>query len=209
MPSDIVLLRSGLPLRLPMRRTPGVHVSVIIKALCVYLGHFSADWGEQPESELHTRWEAGNIWETGLIARKCEDDPDRFTRPGELVGLSTDGHTLIYGTPDLVDVIDECVEEIKLTWSSSNNDPDDSQLFWRYWRQGMAYAYMLGYRRVRLDVGFAAGNYTYPLKPDSRLWEREFTQSELESNWAMLCNNIDRAYYLNTGGVYVPREEAA
>lgn len=180
------LIATGIPELLPMVRTgdPRRHVSHVITKLCLKLGHF-----ERTEVPSQSLMEVGTAWEDAVVAalseRYARSHPDRFVRPGE---LEKDG---LIGTPDLFDILDNVMVEIKLTKLSSRHDIESIK-FWKYWVQVKAYAYMMGVCKVRLHIGHINADYTFG-SPDIlyRVWEDEFTPRELFTNWRMLVSNAD------------------
>ena len=154
-------------------RSEGMHVSTVITDLCQRLGYFE---GDLPPNQL---WmELGNALEDSMVLRLQQEFPDRYIQPGE---LELDG---LFGTPDLYDIEDDADEEIKLAWMSAKQEPD-GQKMWRYWVQVKAYCKMIGTNVGRLRVCFVNGDYSTP-GPAYRFWEQEFTDEELDENWAML-----------------------
>lgn len=128
----VTLLSTRFPDLLPARgRSPGVHVSDVIRGLCVRLGYFDE------ERQLSVAWaQLGQAHEQAIINRLKRHYPHgRYVIPGE---LQCDG---LYLTPDLLDldpadysdfdvaptpaelaVIEEdgvAVEEVKLPWMSA------------------------------------------------------------------------------------------
>lgn len=181
--ADIRLVAEGLPDLCPMQnRSPGVHVSHVINDLCVRLGHYNPDEWKNEGPDRYTRMGMGSALEHAIIERYYRTYPDRFTVLGE---LERDG---LYGTPDLFDMVASSVHEMKLTWMSSRHEID-SQKFWKYWRQLMAYCAMLRVNTGVLHVGFVNGNYKDDRSPIYRVWECEWTTEEIESNWRMLLNH--------------------
>ncbi len=181
------LISEGIPNLLPMQnRSPGVHVSSIIHALCVELGHYP-DRGGEITPQVMTLMQLGQAFEDMLIRRMEKDDPKRYLRLGE---IECDG---VYLTPDLMDVIDWAVHEIKLTWKSSRNLDIEGIKFKRYWWQLKAYCWAMETCIGRLHVGFIRGNYSEDKIVDYKVWEWEWTKEELEANWKMLIGNIDKA----------------
>ena len=180
--SEPKLLDTTMPRLLPMlNRSEGVHVSDCIHTLALALGHYE-------ESELTEasviRMELGRSFEYALIAMMTKDNPDRYAQPGE---LELDD---MFGTPDLFDTTDGAMEEIKLTWMSSNAEVDGKK-FWRYWVQLKAYCKMWGASVGRLRVLFIMGDYRFDAGsggPVYRVWEQRFTQEELDENWLMLLS---------------------
>jgi hypothetical protein len=179
----VKLIRDVMPNLLPMVRTPGTHVSALIHEICLTLGHYKDDGGEPNMA----RMELGNCFEHALIQRLELDDPDRYVRIGE---IECEG---LYGTPDLIDVIDECDDEVKCTFMSSKNGPG-SEKFYKYETQLKAYLYMLGWNKGRLHVLFVKGDYTWTPagEPQYRQWEYIFSQAELDANWSTLKQQAAR-----------------
>lgn len=176
------LIRTGIPELLPMVRSgrPDDHVSAVIRSLCLQLGHFEES---EVTEETVTRWELGSAFEqaviNGLTTRYHTSDPERYVLIGELE------HDNLIGTPDMGDLLDMAILEMKLTWLSSNHDPSGIK-FWKYWVQGGAYAYMMDWRIVRLHVCHIMGNYRDKRDPTYNVWENIFTVDELRQNWRML-----------------------
>lgn len=185
---DLQLVATGIADLLPMDRSgdPRSHVSAIIRSLCLRLGHFAGDENNPEAGRNQTRLELGSAFEDAvghaLARRYVKSDPERFVLPGE---LSKDG---LLGTPDLLDVTDWAVIEIKLTWISSRHEPD-SVKFWKYWVQLMAYCYMCETLIGRLHVCHLNGDYRASRDPEYNVWEARFTKRELVENWRMLITH--------------------
>lgn len=180
----LTLVSTGIEDLIPMERSgdPSRHVSAVIRYMCIKLGHFEDD---AMTAEHQTRMELGSAFEdvmiAALAARYVEND-NRYVQPGELF---LDG---MIGSPDLLDVDDYAIEEIKLTWLSSNHDIDSKKL-WKYWVQIKAYCRMAETQLGRLHVCYVNGDYRGERGPTYRKWEAEFTKEELQENWRMLITN--------------------
>lgn len=180
MPKSIRLVASSIPDLLPMLdRSEGAHVSAIINSLCLRLGHYSDD--SSPVNM--TRLQLGSTFEHSLANRYFLHYPRRYHQIGE---IERDG---IYGHPDLLDIILDCVEEVKLTWMSSKHDIS-SPKFLKFLWQLMAYCYMMGWTRGKLHVCYINGDYKGS-GPIYRVWELEFSQAELAANWTMLLRHLE------------------
>lgn len=159
-------------------RSPVIHVSDIIRDLCINLGQFD------PDREMNmAQMQLGCALEHAIISRFALHDPDRYMQPGEIM---VDG---LPGTPDLFDVVDYLPHEIKCTWMSTKRSPGDEK-FWKYEVQLKAYAYMLGATKGRLHVCYVNGDYK-GTGPVYRIWEYTWTASELAENWLMLIGRRD------------------
>jgi hypothetical protein len=177
----IVLVADKMPNLLPMQgRSEGVHVSHVIHDLCVRLNHYTPrDDEEWNQAQL----ELGNAFERAIIDRMQEHEPGRYIKPGE---MELDD---IFGTPDLLDLVDDTVHEFKCTWVSSRHENDhDGPKLWKYWLQIKCYCAMMGWNTGRLHVLFVNGNYSYEKGsgPQYRCWEQKFTDAELKQTWKMI-----------------------
>ncbi len=198
----IILLSEGLPDLLPIQdRSPGVHVSDIIKCLCIKFGHYREDENPSDDPIYRTRLQLGAALEWAIIQRYERTYPDEYMVPPE---IELDG---IYGHPDLLYLALEAVKEIKLTDRSSAGSPtvDDSYLiggyipapldhpirsrkFLRDWWQLKAYCYMIEWPLGLLEICHQRGNYR-EIRLAHRVWQCEFTSASLRSNWRMLLNH--------------------
>jgi hypothetical protein len=79
---EIILISEGIPDLMPqLHRSPGVHVSDIIRQICLDLGHYSEqDSGDVDRSKM----ELGKALEHAIGHRYSIEYPDRYIQPGEL-----------------------------------------------------------------------------------------------------------------------------
>lgn len=191
---NISLIRTGIPNLLPMLdRSPGVHVSEIIKDICIITGRYQADY----ELDM-SKAQLGCCLEFALAQRYSLDQPTRYVFGVELF-LDN-----IYGTSDIIDLVDFVVEECKLTWISVKRELVNSIsyeigqttitilssfdiMFWQFIVQLMAYCKMLGTRIGRLHLCHINGFIVI-----YNVWEIEFEQEELDDVWEMLTGHRDR-----------------
>lgn len=181
---NIILESDYMPELLPMEdRTPGLHVSSIIKDLCFKLGYLEDDGKQRSEAYLRL----GNAFEFALVEMTAREHPDRYMQIGE---LELDN---IFMTPDLIETREHVVEEIKVTWMSTRGEPDH-QKFWRYWTQIKAYCMAMETRIGRLKVCHVNGFYEWVKggEPRYRSWRQEFSRIELQRNWDMLRRHGER-----------------
>lgn len=148
--------------------------------------------------EMNARVETGILFESILeeaLARKFAT-----VRPGEIV--SDEG---IYMSPDGVNPDLCCGEEYKATWMSSRAGVTDEYgmplpKFLHWFIQMKGYARWLSIRRFLLRVLFVNGNYNRSgllkgtdtpdpdAQPHFKTFDIEFTDDEVDENWAMLVN---------------------
>lgn len=204
-PSAPVLVSSGMDEILPMSRggDPRKHVSVVVNDLCMRLGHIDMQERDTVSRNLMAYWELGNSFEEGIVlgltqlgrvSRLMQTDVERYVRPGS---VELDG---IVGNPDLLDLLEQAVIEIKLTKISSRHEPT-SEKFWKYWAQSKAYAYMMGWTRVYLHVGHINADYKGSIEPHYHVWRWDFLQYELQENWEMLKRHSSKLISTGAGAV--------
>lgn len=175
-----------------------VHLSDIYKILMKRLQPKRFDKRDKQGKPLpmdFQRVEIGLLFETTLERALAE----KFAtvRPGELV--SDEG---VFMTPDGVNPEKIAGEEYKCTYMSSRHgiaemvrDPETGDMYWipldkfiHWFIQMKGYAKWLEIRKFILTVLFLCGDYTYPITPQFRQYEIEFTDEEVEENWTMLMN---------------------
>jgi hypothetical protein len=157
-------------------RSPGKHVSSAIYRIMESL--YPDRFGGDPIDPI--RANLGNAMEHAIIEAMAREHPDRYARPGQLV------YEGIYGTPDLWDLREWATTEVKLTWASSRRAEDiEDSWFSRYWWQLKAYAKMAMMTKGRLIIIFINGDYRGG-QPEGMMWEDEWSQDELDENWAMI-----------------------
>lgn len=180
----VELVTQIMPALLPMqgRHATNIHVSEIVNDMCVRLGKYA------PREEFNqSQLELGNAFEHAIIARMRADNPDRYFDLGE---LELDG---ISGTPDLGDLDENAIDEMKCTWMSTKWGPG-SDKFFKYELQIKSYAHMAEFGRAYLNVLFVNGDYTYGKDKDGRLkgpsefrrWRYDYTVAELTQHWRVM-----------------------
>lgn len=158
-------------------RTPGNHVSSIIKTMAMAMGKRDGDFTEEQLGRFAT---LGRLWEVQLSNALFKEP--RYVRPGE---VERDG---IIGSPDCVDTEEWLVQEFKVTWVSYR-DFESKLKFTEYLWQVKSYCYMLGMVRAHLIVLFVCGNWREDPVPRPQQWSLLFTAQELQEHWrAMLTN---------------------
>jgi hypothetical protein len=170
-------------------RTPGLHVSEIIKSICVELDpkRFTADSDKLPWNKFESGFSFERVLEMAFMSRR-----DGIFRPGEIVkdgvimspdGIDPDGSSFSFGVND-----DWILEEFKFTWMSDFDCPHHAK-FWHWLVQMKAYAFALETLKARLRVLFVNGDYRDGYKPSYKVWDILFTYEELQENWAMLMGH--------------------
>jgi hypothetical protein len=179
-------------------RATGVHVSGIIRAIAKQTGILKADSVE-------------DIKEPSISDIREITDPVALIRIA--IGLSWENYYLkflgsrgikkhpgercvdrIYMNPDGVGISKERlsssvmitrIHEVKATYKSIKTVGDMTKQ-WLWLTQIKAYCKGLGTRYATMHVLFLCGDYKFPIQPIVREWPIEFTQHEIDTNWAML-----------------------
>lgn len=198
------------PLFLPESKTPrspGVHMSGIIRCIATETGILKPEWAEEISlTDVRTitdpvailRINIGLAWEQHYIGTLMEpygiaDHPQE---------VEVDG---IYGSPDAerVSVIEsvsviitpkrtikhEC-HEIKATYKSTKTVGDLTSQ-WMWLAQLKMYCKALGTRFAVLHILFLCGDYSFPIKPVREVYEIEFTQQEIDDCWNLMRDYRD------------------
>lgn len=169
---------------LPMKRSPGNHVSEIINRLAISQAIFADSGTFPPQVQL----EMGNAAELAIAdafaKRYSLSHPGRYLHGFE---VEKDG---IFGNIDLLDTVDFAVEDVKLTKKSLRH-PIESKKYWHNWAQVKTYCHMIGSHIGRLHIVFVNGNYSKDRDdPDAswvyRCWEDVFEDRDLLNNWKMV-----------------------
>ena len=138
-------------------------------------------YGDGPGWDRDTTMEVGFLWEDVLDAAF----KDRMAiRPGE---VELDG---VVGSPDGIGEDPEGVEhavleELKCTWRSSRRSPTED---WSWMVQIKSYCKMIGTTVTIMRVLYLMGDYKGS-GPQYKVFRIEFTQDELDQNWAMIVAN--------------------
>lgn len=208
----MVVLVSPSPLKIPPSRTPraeGVHVSGIIRCIAMETGILKNEWCEELDLlELNpsTRFDdpivtlricLGLAFEEWYIPQL----PDVVDHPGEMqragIYMNHDGEevsTFFMGV--YKDGMILIVHEVKTTYKSTNTvgiDPLTALLKeWMWLSQLKSYCKGAGTLFARLHVLFICGDYSRPISPMMFIYDIEFTQQEVDDNWALLEVYRDR-----------------
>jgi len=159
-------------------RSDTLHVSTLIKAICVGLEPERFGGTDDPSVKFEIGFAVERAIEEAWRLRRIE-----VLRPGE---FTKDGVT---GSPDGIsfDAEGPVIEEIKCTWMSSRGCPDDKK-YWHWLVQMKAYCHLIDTLRARLHVFFVNGDYAQHREPQYLSWDFTFTKGELIENWSMLLN---------------------
>ena len=170
-------------------RTPGLHVSQIIKSICVEIDpkRFTQENERLPWERFETGFTFERVLEVALQSRRAE-----IFRPGEVEqdgiilspdGIDPDGSVFSFATLNDPYIL----EEFKFTWMSVREAPQHSKFLHWFW-QMKAYCHVLGTPRARLRALFVNGDYKGS-GPLYRVWDIQFTEQELLDNWQMLVQH--------------------
>jgi len=173
-------------------RTSGVHISGITHAMAIHFGYLK----ERPMSELIRQafMGLGTAIEWALAYAYSRRHPGEYIhQPGEMIKDGILAHIDLIRTPDPRGLI---VDDVKMRWCSSHKPLTDPS-FWEAWTRLKGYCHYVGSHIGRLHVVYPNGE-GFGKRPDGspkqfgpvyRIWEWEWTELEIEQNWAMLLNH--------------------
>jgi len=184
-------------------RPEGIHLSNILSKIFGY-----SDVIEPETKSSQCDFEVTNLMELGLMFELAYKhylktiEPDRYIlEPDPLV---FDG---IHMTPDIIDLDREAIADTKFTTKSAKACPggvrEDDHRF-KYWEmQVKAYCYGSGFGVGQLRVCHVNGIWAFldkRLTPQEKskddtvfnIWEREYSEGELEANWAVIMAHKER-----------------
>jgi hypothetical protein len=187
-------------------RSPGIHVSAVIRCLgyeakildpkwvddLSLVDVSNEDWWASLSTPNKLRIAIGLAWEQWYGSTL----PAVSFHPGE---HQVDG---IYMTPDgeSVDVLwrerptdgglfEHAGHEFKTTYKSTKTVGNlDGQWLWLW--QMRAYAKALGTRVFYMHTLFLCGDYKYPITPQFKVWRVEFTQAEIDETWDLITGYV-------------------
>lgn len=203
----------------PFPRTPGLHVSTILRRVALRLGVFRAADDEEGldarifenasdadrdslfDETARCRMAMGLGWERWL-ARLL---PHVQFHPGVQSRALPNG-LIVWGSPDGLEQRTGSagediwvLHEFKLTWKSCGPKFNvEKQWYWLH--QMRAYTGMLMEllgRDVRvlgeLWVYFVCGDYRPPCNPQFKRWAVEFTREECDATWKTIAGEVERS----------------
>lgn len=168
-------------------REPGVHLSHIIHDLYARIEHsHNVPVGDEL-TEKNVKMASGIAFEYIMSWAITNAYPS-----GEIIvppPFQIDG---VWMTPDRLRTSDYRVVEMKATWFSAKKaaTPEEFASFFYWWMwQAMSYCRGLGTNLAEFWVMFVNGYYKPPKPIPPRVFMIEFTDDELENNWAMIVNH--------------------
>ncbi len=189
-------------LTLPEPRVPrakGTHVSGIIRAIAIETGILKAEWAEDKsmadsreiaDPVAILRMNIGLAWEEHYISTflgplGVDNHPDLMCVDG--VHMSPDGISMDVIITQRRKQYHSIIHEIKATYKSVNTVANLSKEF-MWMSQVKSYCKGSKTRYAQLHVLFLCGDYSFPIKPQLKVWAIEFTQKEIDDNWSLLID---------------------
>ena len=161
-------------------RTPGVHVSDIIRYIDKAMNEGKEKDNKFTEDDLELFAIIGRMWEAQISNAMLK--PPRYERIGE---IECDGIIL---SPDSIDTKEWSLQEFKVTWRSARRTIESE---FKWLTQVKAYCYALGMCRASIYALYVNGTYQPPC-PIPKAWDILFSPSELQDNWNMLLRNKEK-----------------
>jgi hypothetical protein len=179
-------------------RTPGVHISDVIREIALRTGELDKKYGEDDSLDV-LRMSLGLAWEQYI----AKQHPGISFHPGEqtLEGLpmTPDGLSFFEGNPHCGVIIPPTIRipahtpilhEFKCTYKSSTKKELVED--WMWMSQGKCYCAGYDVRYVWWHVLYVNGNYKFGQPgsgPQYKIMCVEFNNQEIWENWQMIKNN--------------------
>lgn len=181
-------------------RSEGVHVSRVIKKIAADAKILKPEWIEDLslvevrdndawwaglDDASRLRMSIGMAWEDWYVPNLS----GVAYHPGEMcldgIYMTHDGESLdvIVGEHGPQHTV--CVHEVKATYKSTKT-VGDLETQWLWLAQTKAYCKGLGTRIAYLHVLFLCGDYSFPIRPQLKVWQIEYTQEEIDDNWDLI-----------------------
>lgn len=185
-------------------RSPGTHVSGIIRCIATENGILKPEWAEEvnlvdireiTDETAVLRISIGLAWEEWYIPNVLEPEMGVVDHPGERkvdgIYMTHDGESLsVIITLDGPRYTLVC-HEVKSTYKSTKT-VGELENQWMWVAQIKAYCKALNTRFAFLHVLFLCGDYSFPIKPVRKAWQIEFEQEEIDANWSLLTEYRDQ-----------------
>jgi hypothetical protein len=195
-------------------RTPGVHLSGVLKAVLTAIGKLK-EWQDLAGDDMPVNVVMGVMWEQWVVG--MPDLKDMVWQPGEVeldgVYMSPDGLMEVVRTrqistyrpgidpPDSYasrwrEEVDDVLElqEFKATWKSEHTYGKDILQATAWIWQLAGYCKAMGLTQARLHVLWVNGDYRPP-RPKFMRYRIGFTQEELDKFWrTVILPNKEKAH---------------
>jgi hypothetical protein len=181
-PAKMFLPRSSVA------RSEGIHVSGLIRSIAAIMGILKPEWVDDPDyigdireitdPAAVLRICIGLAWEEWYISNILTRD-GVADHPGE---MCVDG---VHMTPDGISTSPLTIHEVKASYKSINTTADFSKQ-WMWLTQLKCYCKGARTLYGRFHVLHICGNYKFPLSPELKCWDIEFTKKEIDTNWELM-----------------------
>jgi hypothetical protein len=179
-----------------------VHVSSIIRCIATELGILKGNIAEDlsltdvreiTDPVAIIRISIGLAWEQYYIPEVLGPTLNVVDHPGEMevdgIYMTHDGESVDVIITDFVSHWGLIIHEVKATYKSVKTVGDMSQQ-WMWLTQCKAYCKGRGTRVAMMHVLFLCGDYKFPITPQLRCWQIEFTQEEIDENWELMTDYV-------------------
>lgn len=193
--------------KLKMHRSPGIHVSSIIRCIAIEGKLLEQHFVEELEladmdSDILTdpvvliRISMGLAWEqyyVPLIGDEVVDHPGEMKLDG--VFMSPDAEELSFVIEAEKRKMIHYIHEVKCTYKSTNtvgifHTAAALKKNWMWLAQIKSYCCAAKTLYAKLHVLFVCGDYSYPIRPQLKIFTFKFTQEELNENWALMSDYV-------------------
>lgn len=198
-------IESTIPFPSGPPRTPGIHVSKVIRAMAVQYGLLDKSWVSdlslvEVKSNEEAWWASldevsrirmsvGLAWEQWYLPRI----DGVVYQPGEMciegVYMTPDGESLSTIISESGPRLTIAIHEVKVTWKSVNT-VGDLQDEWMWLMQNKSYCKGKGALLSFLHILYPCGDYSKPIRPQNHIWRIEYEQQEIDEAWEKIVEHI-------------------
>lgn len=200
----MIVTQATMEIKLPPPLVPrgaGTHASGIIRNIAMEMGILKMATAEEvnlndireiTDPIAILRMSIGLAWEEHYIknvlhAHGVVKHPGEITLDG--VHMNPDGESVEVWNGSKRQVL--VIHEVKATYKSTNTVGDASRE-WMWLTQLKCYCKGAKTRYGKLHALFLCGDYKFPIRPVLKVWGIEFTQKELNDNWALMTAYRDQ-----------------
>lgn len=206
-------------------RTPGIHVSRVIRAIAGETGLLkkeycedlslvevgSEGWWDGLDEVSKLRISLGLAWEE-WYAKVLAEQMGVIFHPGEVcvdgIYMTPDGESLAFILSTTAEELGYlAIHEIKLTYKSTNT-VGDLLGQWMWLAQVKAYCKAKGTRVAYVHVYFVCGDYSYPIRPMLRCWRVTFSGEEIEAGWELITGYVQHQQAMEREALMKDTEDA-
>lgn len=156
-------------------------------------------WWNSLPIEAQLRMSMGMAWEDWYMRQLPHVIPHSGEMQVDGIYMTLDGESLDTILTPLGERLVPAIHEIKLTYKSTKTVGELGTRIkgvspnWMVETQTKGYCKGKNARLCYVHMLFVNGDYSYPLKPELRVWQIEYEQAEIDETWDRIRQHIEDA----------------